>query len=82
MKVTTAEISRGVSLTSGEVWILAIETDRKPLQRGGLGRGKKSGSLVANSLPQLFQQVTDYMAQEGLDDLDDLASAIRAEVKE
>ncbi len=74
---TTAEISKGLVLSSGTVWLLSVERDRKPLARGGLGKGQKGGALVADSLVELLRMVADYMEQEDIEDLDSLSDALR-----
>ena len=75
---TTAEIAKGLSLSTGRVWLLSVERDRKPLSRGGLGKGQKGGSLVADTLVGLLRMAADYMEQEGIEDLDDLSDALKA----
>ncbi len=74
---TTAEIAQGLRLTGGPVWTLTIEQDRKPLARGGLGKGQRSASLVGDSLIHLLRTAALLMEQEGIEDLDDLAVALR-----
>ncbi len=74
---TTAEIAEGLRLTSGKVWTLSIEQDREPLRRGGLGKGKRGGSFVEDTLVGLLRMTADYMEQEGLESLDELSDAIK-----
>ncbi len=74
---TTAEIAKGLSLSTGSVWLLSVERDRKPLSRGGLGKGQKGGSLVADTLVGLLRMAADYMEQEGIEDLDGLSDALK-----
>lgn len=73
---TTAEITKGLRWTGGLVWTLSIERDRNPLSRGGLGKGKRSGSLVKDTLVGLLRMTADYMEQENIDDLDSLSDAL------
>ena len=75
---TTAEIAAGLRLTSGPVWTLSIERDRQPLSRGGLGKGKRGGSLVEVTLVELLRMTADYMEQEGFDNLDSLSDALQS----
>ena len=73
---TTAEIGPGIRLTAGAVWVLDIRRDRKMLAGGGLGKGKRGGSLVADSLVDLLRQTADFMDQEGITTLDALSNAL------
>ena len=75
---TTAEIAKGLILSGGSVWLFSVERDRKPLARGGLGKGQKGGSLVADTLVGLLRMAADYMEQEGIEDLDGLSDALKA----
>ncbi len=74
--VATAEIAQAISLSSGLIWSLAIMRDRPHLASGRLGKGKRGGALVADSLIELFRMAADYMEQEDLDTLWDLSDAL------
>ena len=78
---TTAEIAEGLRLTSGPVWTLSIERNRQPVSRGGLGKGKRGGSLVEDTLVGLLRMTADYMEQEGLEDLDSLSDALKVAIR-
>lgn len=71
---TTAEIMPMLSLSRGSIFGLTIYTDRKPLARGGLGKGKKAGTIVADTLPELLRRTADLIELEG--SLLDLANFI------
>ena len=76
--VATAEIEQGISLSTGLVWTLAIMRDRPHLASGGLGKGKKGGAMVADSLVELLRMTADYMEQEDIDTLWGLSDALLA----
>ena len=76
--VATAEVAQAISLSKGLVWSLAIMRDRPHLASGRLGKGKRGGSLVADSLIELFRMAADYMEQEGLDTLWELSDDLLA----
>ena len=73
---TTAEIAIGLTMSEGSVWTLSIEQNRNPLARGGLGKGTRAGSLVGTSLIELLRSTADFMEQEGVETLDELATSI------
>lgn len=63
---TTAEITEALNLRTGQkIWMFTIWTDRKESARGGLTKGKKAGSLVGDSVPQLLRSVASLVEQEG-----------------
>jgi len=76
--VATAEVVQAITLSKGLVWTLEITRDRPYLASGRLGKGKRGGALVADSLVDLFRMAADYMEQEGLDTLWGLSDALLA----
>ena len=76
----TAEICEGMSFSRGTVWVLQIWTDRKPAARGGLTKGKKGGTMVADSIPDLLRQTAAYMEQEGHETLTRLNADLKARI--
>ena len=71
---TTAEIMPMISLSVGKVFGFTIYVDRSHLAGGGLGKGKKSGTIVKDTLPELLRDVARLLDENGgsLEDLADL----------
>lgn len=62
--MTTIEISTGLNFTTGEVvYAATLYTDRKHKSGGGLTKGKKKGSIVDDTLPDLLRNMTDLIEQ-------------------
>ena len=76
--VATAIVEQGLSLSKGLVWTLAIMRDRPHLPSGGLGKGKRGGTMIADSLIGLLRMTADYMEKEDLDTLWELSDALLA----
>lgn len=60
---TTAEITEVFSFTGGAMYGFTVYTDRKPAVRGGLTKGRKVGTLVSTTLPELLQDVAALIEQ-------------------
>lgn len=63
---TTAEITEGFTVSGRmtPVWLLTIWTDR-PMNKSGLGKGKRAGTLTAPTLPELLRTAADLIEREG-----------------
>ena len=68
---TTAEIMPMLSMTQGSLFGFTVYADRKPLAQGGLGKGRKAGTIVHQTLPGLLRDVARLCEEQGgsLDDL-------------
>lgn len=71
---TTAEVIPMISLSKGSMYGLTIYADRKPLANGGLGKGRKAGTIVQTNLVDLLNDVVRLCNEQGFDTLDDLAA--------
>lgn len=79
---TTAEIGEGFSFSNGgsKVATLTVFTDRKMAARGGLTKGKKAGTLIADDVPELLRMTAKLFEQEdGWDGVARALSGNRAE---
>jgi len=60
-----------LSFSQGELFGFTIYADRKHLAQGGLGKGHKVGTIVAQTLPGLLRDVARLCEEQGgtFDDL-------------
>ncbi len=75
---TTAEIMPMISLTQGKMFGFTIYVGRSHLAGGDLGKGRKSGTIVKATLPELLRDVARLLDENGgsLEDLVDLLERV------